>query len=169
MTAQPIAPRLDDQLCFAIYGAEQAMSRTYRSLLTPLGLTYPQYLVLMVLWETDDLSVKAIGERLGLDSGTLTPLLKRMETGGFLRRRRDPSDERVVRVGLTAAGQALKDTACRVMAAIGERSGLGMTELIRLHSDLRRLKQNLDAAGSPLPEPFGPIETASAPRLPAET
>ncbi|MDR3471854.1 MAG: MarR family transcriptional regulator [Devosia sp.] len=138
------APRLDDQLCFAIYGAEQAMSRVYRSVLSPLGLTYPQYLVLLVLWEENDLSVKLIGERLGLDSGTLTPLLKRMEAGGFLRRRRDEGDERVVRIALTAAGQALRDSACRVMAKIGESAGMRPDELAALHQQLRQLKANLD-------------------------
>ncbi|MDR3375845.1 MAG: MarR family transcriptional regulator [Ancalomicrobiaceae bacterium] len=145
MPTSAAAPRLDDQLCFAIYGAEQAMSRAYRSVLGPLGLTYPQYLVLLVLWENNDLSVKAIGERLGLDSGTVTPLLKRMESGGFLRRRRDEADERVVRVALTAAGQALKDGACRIMAAIGERSGMRIDELETLREQLRQLKTNLDA------------------------
>ena len=140
------APRLDDQLCFAIYAAAQAMNRAYKPLLGPLGLTYPQYLVMLVLWEHGEQSVSAIGERLGLDSGTLTPLLKRMEQGGFLRRRRDSEDERVVRISATSAGLALQDAACQVYAAIGGELGLDHQSAADLRDRLRVLKSQLDSA-----------------------
>ena len=105
---QPTGWRLDHQLCFALYAASLAMTKAYRPLLAPLGLTYPQYLVMLVLWEGDGLTVKQAGERLGLDSGTLTPLLKRLEAAGLLQRLRDAADERRVRLQLTAAGRALR-------------------------------------------------------------
>src|SRR5579871_806591 len=94
--------KLDDQLCFSIYAASHAFTRFYKPLLEPLGLTYPQYLVLLTLWENDRLPLKSIGERLGLDSGTLTPLLRRMEDSGLVSRARDRADERQVLVSLTA-------------------------------------------------------------------
>jgi DNA-binding MarR family transcriptional regulator len=101
------APRLDDQLCFPLYAAARMMVNAYRPLLAELGLTYPQYLALLVLWETDGLSVSAIGERLYLDSGTLTPLLKRLESQGIITRRRSREDDRVVGNWLTESGRAL--------------------------------------------------------------
>jgi len=137
-------PRIDEQLCFAIYRAGQAMTRVYKQLLAPLGLTYPQYLVLLVLWEHGELSVKDIGAHLGLDSGTLTPLLKRMEAGGFVVRRRDVDDERIVRVSVTMAGLGLQGLACRVMEGLGERVGLPPKELGELRDTLNRLKIKLD-------------------------
>jgi len=97
--------RLDNQLCFALYSASLALNKLYRQLLAPLGITYPQYLVLMVLWEQDDITVSQIGERLFLDSATLTPLLKRMESAGLLLRQRSREDERQVVVTLTQAGR----------------------------------------------------------------
>ena len=103
--------RLDNQICFAVYSAAHAFNRVYKPLLDRLGLTYPQYLVMLVLWESDGVPVKDIGERLYLDSGTLTPLLKRLEQAGFLRRARSKDDERVVLISLTAQGHALKDKA----------------------------------------------------------
>lgn len=110
------APRLDDQLCFALYTASRLVTRAYRPVLVELGLTYPQYLVLLVLWEERDLggpplAVKSLGERLFLDSGTLTPLLKRLEQQGFVERTRDEVDERVVRIRLTDEGSALSSRA----------------------------------------------------------
>ncbi|PWR22558.1 MarR family winged helix-turn-helix transcriptional regulator [Zavarzinia aquatilis] len=114
MTDQPkLSLRLDDQLCFALYSASHLMTKAYRPMLTALGLTYPQYLALLVLWEADDLTVGALGERLFLDSGTLTPLLKRMEAQGLVERRRDPADERQVRIRLTETGRALEAEARR--------------------------------------------------------
>lgn len=101
-------PRLEDQLCFGVYQLGHAFTRLYRQVLAELGLTYPQYLVMLVLWERDGLSVKALGERLLLDSGTLTPLLKRLETAGLIRRARSRDDERQVLLRLTEQGEALR-------------------------------------------------------------
>src|SRR3569832_2323767 len=98
--------RLDNQICFAVYSATHAFNRVYKPLLDRLGLTYPQYLVLLVLWERDGIAVKEIGERLHLDSGTLTPLLKRLEQAGLIKRTRSSEDERQVLIDLTAQGQA---------------------------------------------------------------
>lgn len=111
--------RLDRQLCFAVYAASHAFSAAYKPLLEPIGLTYPQYLVLLVLWEQDGLSVKEIGTRLHLDSGTITPLLKRLEASGYLRRRRDSSNERQLQVELTPAGRALRETVAAVRKQMG--------------------------------------------------
>jgi MarR family transcriptional regulator, organic hydroperoxide resistance regulator len=105
------ALRLDNQLCFALYGAANRMTRLYRPLLDALGLTYPQYLAMLVLWERSPRTVGALGDALDLDSSTLTPLLKRLEAGGLIERRRDPEDERRVIVGLTDKGRALRDRA----------------------------------------------------------
>lgn len=124
--------RLEDQLCFALYAATRAMTRTFRVRLEPLGLTYPQYLVLIVLWEKDGLSIKQIGEKLMLDSGTLTPLLKRLEAMKLVRRERDKADEREVRVTLTKEGRKLREAAldarryveCQVKMSEKEISGL---------------------------------------------
>jgi DNA-binding MarR family transcriptional regulator len=103
--------RLEENLCFALYAASRAFTRAYQPLLEPLDLTYPQYLVMLVLWEKDDVSVSELGERLFLDSGTLTPLLKRLEESGRIKRRRDKNDERVVRIVLTARGRSLRELA----------------------------------------------------------
>jgi DNA-binding MarR family transcriptional regulator len=112
--------RLDEQLCFALYSTSLAMNKVYRKLLAPLGLTYPQYLVMMVLWERDGVSVSEVGGRLFLDSATLTPLLKRLEAAGLIDRVRAASDERQVIVTLTQAGKDLKQRAAQVpMAAFG--------------------------------------------------
>ncbi len=116
--------RLDNQLCFAVYAAAHAFGRAYRALLGRHDLTYPQYLVLLVLWEEEGLSVKEIGTRLFLDSGTLTPLLKRLETSGRVRRARDRADERQVSIFLTEAGRALREP----LACIPDQAG-GMTGL----------------------------------------
>ncbi|MGO0789008.1 MarR family winged helix-turn-helix transcriptional regulator [Herbaspirillum seropedicae] len=102
---------LDHQLCFAMYSASLAMTKAYKKLLAPLDITYPQYLVMMVLWEKDQVTVSELGGRLFLDSGTLTPLLKRMEAMGLLHRTRDAEDERRVLVSLTPAGRALREKA----------------------------------------------------------
>lgn len=137
------AIQLDAQLCFAIYGAAHAFTRTYKPLLEPLGLTYPQYLVMIALWEEDDQPVKAIGERLGLDSGTLSPLLKRLEQSGLLARQRDKGDERQVRITLTDKGRDLKREAAGVTAAIGKALGCGHDEVVALRDELIALKQRL--------------------------
>ena len=137
---------LDSQLCFAIYGAAHAFTRAYKPLLEPLGLTYPQYLVMLALWETDVQPVKAIGTALGLDSGTLSPLLKRLEQSGFVTRTRDTKDERQVRIALTAKGTALRPQALHIMQAIGQASGCGFEEMVRLRDGLRTVQGNLAAA-----------------------
>jgi DNA-binding MarR family transcriptional regulator len=115
--------RLGQQLCFALYSASRAVVRAYAPLLEALGLTYPQYITLLVLWEEDGLSVRALGDRLGLDSATLTPLLKRLQEQALITRARDPRDERVVRIRLTANGKALKKKAARIPASLAARAG----------------------------------------------
>ncbi len=112
---------LDEQLCFALYAASRRMTAIYRPLLEALGLTYPQYLVMMVLWERDGLTVRELGERLQLDSGTLTPLLKRLEQAGLLGRRRRQSDEREVEITLTDTGHNLRTRAAEVPRCLAER------------------------------------------------
>ncbi|MBJ6760178.1 MarR family transcriptional regulator [Myxococcaceae bacterium JPH2] len=131
--------RLDRQLCFPLYAAARAMVQAYAPLLEKLGLTYPQYLVMLVLWEEDGVSVKALGERLFLDSGTLTPLLKRLETQGLVRRERSTEDARSVRVSLTTSGRALKRKAASVPEAMSCRLGMSLEEVTRLRRDMRRL------------------------------
>jgi len=113
-TEVPELLRLDNQLCFSIYAASRAITRAYRPLLEPFGLTYPQYLVLLTLWEHEELSVNQIGRRLYLDSGTLTPLLKRMEASGFIERERVKTDERKVAVRLGPRGRQLRDVAIQI-------------------------------------------------------
>jgi DNA-binding MarR family transcriptional regulator len=142
--------RLDRQLCFALYAASRAMTRAYGPVLEPLGLTYPQYLVMLVLWETDDHTVGELGDRLGLDSGTLTPLLKRLEQRELIGRSRDPADERVVRIRLTDAGRALRDQATHVPLEVGCRAGFDVTDdddlarAERLRVELLALSATLD-------------------------
>jgi MarR family transcriptional regulator, organic hydroperoxide resistance regulator len=134
------ALRLDRQLCFALYSASRAMTRAYAPLLEPLGLTYPQYLVMLVLWEEESASVKKLGARLALDSGTLTPLLKRLEQRGLVSRRRDAEDERVVRIDLTAAGKQLRARARGVPAEVACRTGFDVTKA----AERRRLAELRD-------------------------
>lgn len=138
--------KLDHQLCFALYAASNAMTRLYRDRLEPLGLTYPQYLVMLVLWEQDGLTVKNLGERLHLDSGTLTPMLKRMEQSGFLTRQRAAGDERQVEVTLTAAGRDLKAAVAEMHAGLACLLPLDMADLGRLRTELRGLADGLIAA-----------------------
>jgi len=132
--------RLDNQFCFALYSASLAMTKTYKPFLENLNLTYPQYLVMLILWEQDNVLVKEIGERLYLDSGTLTPLLKRLEAAGLIERTRDPEDERQVRITLTKSGRSLKRKAhgvpFQVLCASGQTPE-GLMELRRLLSDVR--------------------------------
>lgn len=137
--------KLDDQLCFSIYAASHAFTRFYKPLLEPLGLTYPQYLVLLTLWESDGLPLKAIGSRLGLDSGTLTPLLKRMEEAGLLTRTRDRADERQVIVQLTGKGKRLEAKAANFPQQIGAASSCSGPELQALTKLMFRLRDDLDA------------------------
>lgn len=143
--ADPPAPqdRLSRMLCFAIYATGHAFNRAYKPLLEPLGLTYPQYLALLVLWDQDDLTVKEIGRRLFLDSGTLTPLLKRLEAAGLVRRARDPHDERQVRVRLTARGKELEDRAAPIMAQLVCALDRPVPQLLSLTDDIGRVRAAL--------------------------
>jgi DNA-binding MarR family transcriptional regulator len=134
---------LDDQLCFALYAASRAMTNAYGPLLEDLGLTYPQYLAMLVLWEKDGSRVSEIGERLQLDSATLTPLLKRLEQAGMIERKRSTEDERVVEIFLTANGKKLRKRAQDVPACILERSGLSIKELVALREQLVALTDHL--------------------------
>jgi MarR family transcriptional regulator, organic hydroperoxide resistance regulator len=138
--------KLDDQLCFSVYAAGHAFNRFYKPLLEPLGLTYPQYLVLLTLWEEDGLPLKAIGDRLALDSGTLTPLLKRMESAGLVTRQRDALDERLVRIHLSAKGKRLRAKAEAFPERIGHAAQCSAAELTALRKLLFALRDDLDAA-----------------------
>ncbi len=135
---------LDHQLCFAVYSASLAMTKVYKPLLKPLGLTYPQYLVMLVLWEGDGITVSQIGERLSLDSGTLTPLLKRLQSAGLLQRLRDAVDERRVLLQLTAAGRRLKARATRVPRTVACATGCEIDELASLVTRLKALRTQLN-------------------------
>jgi DNA-binding MarR family transcriptional regulator len=138
---------LSNQLCFAVYSASHAFNRAYRPLLEPLGLTYPQYLVMLILWEASGQSVGGIGERLGLDSNTLTPLIKRLEAAGHVRRARDTEDQRVVRVELTQSGRALREKAALVFTSVTCATGLPEAAAETLRHDLLALRDALNGAG----------------------
>lgn len=140
---------LDRQFCFALYSASSMVTRLYRPLLEPLGLTYPQYLAMLVLWERAPLTVGEIGTALGLDSATLTPLLKRLEVAGYVNRRRDPEDERRVLVEPTESGSALKEKAHRVREALICSLPLPAAEILPIHEALRGLNKALRGAEVP--------------------
>ncbi|MCX4236241.1 MarR family winged helix-turn-helix transcriptional regulator [Streptomyces sp. NPDC020707] len=150
MTTTPVPDddflRLDQQICFSLNAATRAFGGLYRVVLKDLGLTYPQYLVMLVLWEHGDLPVKKVGEHLRLDSGTLSPLLKRLETAGLVRRERSALDERSVVVGLTGEGAALRERALRVPRRIAAATGFEPAEMDDLRTRLDRLTGALDAA-----------------------
>ncbi|WP_083446994.1 MarR family transcriptional regulator [Azoarcus sp. CIB] len=131
--------RLDRQLCFPLYAATNLLTRVYRPVLEPLGLTYSQYLVMLVLWERSPVSVGDLGECLHLENGTLTPLLKRMEQGGFISRRRDPEDERRVLVALTPHGHDLRDVAKTVPETLSRQLGLDEAAVVELRNSVRSL------------------------------
>lgn len=135
--------RLENQLCFALYAASGLVTRAYRPLLEPLGLTYPQYLAMMALWEKAPRTVSDLGEALGLDSGTLTPLLKRMETAGLVTRARDREDERRVQVDLTDRGRHLQDEAAGVPLALACALDLPPEEIVGLRASLQELARKL--------------------------
>lgn len=135
--------QLDKQLCFALYSAALSMSKHYKPLLDPLGLTYPQYVVMLALWEGDGVTVNVLGERVGLDSGTLTPLLKRLEAAGLLARQRDTDDERRVRVLLSAAGVALRAQAQNIPECVLKATGLSLAEVRALTQQLQALRQRM--------------------------
>ena len=134
---------LDNQLCFALYATSRAITAAYRPLLAPLKLTYPQYLVMLVLWETDKLTVRDLGSRLYLDSGTLTPLLKRLEKTRYIERKRNADDEREVLLALTTAGRRLKVRAERVPEKMICKVQIGQHRAVRLRAELRAILTKL--------------------------
>jgi MarR family transcriptional regulator, organic hydroperoxide resistance regulator len=134
---------LERQVCFALAVASRTVNAVYRPLLDPLGLTHPQYLVLLALWDTDERSLRSLSDTLALDPGTLSPLVKRLEADGWVTRTRDPGDERVLRVALTPAGRALRKKAEKVPPAVVAQLGLSLAELERLRKGLDRI---IDAA-----------------------
>jgi len=138
--------RLDNQICFAVYSTAHAFNRVYKPLLDRLGLTYPQYLVMLALWERDDVPVKDLGERLFLDSGTLTPLLKRLEAAELIRRTRSTEDERQVLIALTPQGHALRDKARAVPQSILAASACSVGELLAMKDEIVALRDRLNAA-----------------------
>lgn len=156
MTPTPTSPapenaeedwlRLDRQICFSLHAASRAFNGVYRVILKELGLTYPQYLVLLVLWEHGELPVKKLGEHLRLDSGTLSPLLKRLEAAGLVTRERSARDERSVEIRLTEEGSALRRQALRVPRRIASATGFGLDEIRELREHLDQLTLALDAA-----------------------
>nr|WP_296340000.1 MarR family transcriptional regulator [uncultured Acidovorax sp.] len=143
ITPSPAILRLDNQVCFALYSASLAMTKLYKPLLDRIGLTYPQYLVMLVLWEQDGVTVSELGERLFLDSGTLTPLLKRLKAQGQIARLRDVQDERRVRITLTAEGRALRDQAEAIPQCVLQSSQCSIAELTALTTELKQLRDRL--------------------------
>jgi MarR family transcriptional regulator, organic hydroperoxide resistance regulator len=137
---------LDRQLCFALYNASRAFTNLYRPLLEDLGLTYPQYLVMLVLWERESLTVKELGSALRLDSGTLSPLLKRLQARGLLTRHRGEQDERSVAVAITEDGRALRQQARGIPGRVVSATGMEITGAIELRTTLHELTDALDAA-----------------------
>lgn len=140
--------KLDNQLCFALYSSSRGVTRLYRPLLSEFGITYPQYLAMLVLWEKEPLTVKELGERLFLDSGTLTPLLKRMEKQGLLKRERSQGDERQVLINLTEEGRKLKDKALAIPLKIADQVNISQSEFISLLTSLKKLMRKIDMGGS---------------------
>jgi DNA-binding MarR family transcriptional regulator len=137
---------LQEQVCFALAVASRSVVALYRPVLEPMGLTHPQYLVMLALWEHEPLSVRDLSHLLQLDPGTLSPLLKRLEAGGLIRRKRNPDDERALAVELTREGRTLRRRALKVPAAVVERLGMDVAELRELQ---RRLTRVIDAAAAP--------------------
>jgi DNA-binding MarR family transcriptional regulator len=143
------SPLLDEQLCFALYAASRRMTAAYRPLLEALELTYPQYLVMLVLWERDGLTVSELGERLQLDSGTLTPLLKRLQQAGLVGRRRRESDEREVEITLTETGDTLRERAAEVPRCVAEKLCMSVDAFTRLRDELKTLATQLASPNDP--------------------
>jgi DNA-binding MarR family transcriptional regulator len=134
---------LENQICFAVYSAAHAFAQAYKPHLDPMGLTYPQYLVMLLLWEQDGRSVNELGQPLHLDSGTLTPLLKRMEKAGLVTRKRDTKDERIMRIHLTDHGRSLRERARAIPPAMLCASGLELEGLMALRDEVKALGRNL--------------------------
>lgn len=143
------AQQLDEQICFALYSASRAITARYREILAPLEITYPQYLVLMVLWEVDVATVSGLGERLHLDSGTLSPLLRRLETAGHVIRTRLPDDERTVQVRLTESGIALQARAANVPDLICASTGMELEDIRALRAQLAALAAHARVTDQP--------------------
>lgn len=143
---QAAAITLDDRLCLALYTASRSMTARYRVALEDFGLTYPQYLVMVLLWEESSVPVGRIGERLSLESSTLSPLLKRLEAMGLISRTRDRSDERLVIIGLTRAGRRLQERASSVTLDVCRASGLSLDQMTALVGELRHLDEELKEA-----------------------
>jgi DNA-binding MarR family transcriptional regulator len=139
------ALQLDHQLCFALYSASLAMTKLYKPMLDEMGLTYPQYLAMLVLWEHDGVTVSELGDRLHLDSGTLTPLLKRLETAELVTRLRDVQDERRVLIRLTAAGRKLKARAARIPGCVLQATQCDVSEVMALTKQVQTLRDRLTA------------------------
>lgn len=143
---KPLDPLLlDNQLCFALYSASLQMTKLYKPLLAEIGLTYPQYLAMMALWEEDGVTVGALGERLFLDSGTLTPLLKRLEAAKLVKRERNEADERQVLIHLTDKGRTLRKAASTIPAKVACAAGMPVEELANLKKKLEKLRGKLAA------------------------
>lgn len=142
---------LDNQLCFALYAATNAVTRAYRGPLGQLGLTYPQYLAMVVLWQRRTCTVKQLADTLQLDSSTLTPLLKRLQAAGLIQRNRDRQDERMVWIGLTAAGQALRAPVAAIQQGVACRTQLAQAELAALRSQLHTLAETMAPAPAQTP------------------
>ncbi len=140
----PKTPKLENQICFPLYVIAKEITGLYRPFLDELDITYPQYLVMMILWEEDGLTVSHIGEKLFLDSGTLTPLLKRLESKGFIIRRRKKEDERVVEVFLDEAGRQLQQKACAIPGRIQERLGIQPEELLHLKDTVLKILNKIE-------------------------
>lgn len=147
--AKPLKPEdplgLDNQLCFVLYSSSLLMTKLYKPLLDEIGLTYPQYLAMLALWEEDGITVSRLGERLYLDSGTLTPLLKRLEKAGLVKRERNEKDERQVLVRVTPEGKALKRQAAGIPRKVAIASGLSLDEILNLRKRLKKLRGSLAA------------------------
>lgn len=137
--------KLDHQLCFALYSASLAMTKIYKPWLDEIGLTYPQYIAMLALWEEDGMTVSALGERLHLDSGTLTPLLKRLESADLVARLRDVDDERRVRIRLTPAGRRLRTRAARIPPCVLDATQCSVAEALALTREVRALRDRLSA------------------------
>lgn len=159
----PVVPAaglsLDDQLCFALYATSLAMTKTYRPLLAPLGLTYPQYVVMLALWEHGELSAGALGQRVALDAGTLVPLVRKLQARGLVERRRSATDERSVLISPTAEGQALRERGYAVRERVGcatRHTEMQRTALTRSLQALRAALQR-DAGAPPTDEPSSPL------------
>lgn len=148
MAAPRLPLSLDDFLCLDLYATSRAVMKAYTPLLEPLGLTYPQYLVMVALWERDEPMVRELAQRLSLDSGTLSPLLKRLEAAGLVKRSRSREDERAVTIALTPAGRALQKRAPEVVSRIADLFGLSLAEMQQLKGVLRQIARRMDATAA---------------------